>query len=351
MWLSAIRLALEEVAASVVADDKAGEAGPQDSSASNVVRQGFLGVRKRKGLERRYFVLSDDCLEYFDSQEATGSNPNPRGRVTLKEVQSLDFEDRSLEEEDSIVIHLPNDRSLVLCSLDGANLANWFDALQARLSSDKQQNDTEVDQVLNESEAQLPEKVVKFVEPTPPENSQEAPWVMRSEKVEEIGRIVCQGPLRLERKGKVSLRYFVLLETGLLYYMDANDASSGNDLRGRIALHDIESFGKVGLSFSLYLRGTEQPMKLHVGKNEEFDLWLSALTELLALRDQNDTQQATTPTRTSRSHSWGSAVSDMARGSRACHRWAALQRSSHCRGRHWEGGVRRPLQGPLGVFP
>eukprot|EP00405_Crypthecodinium_cohnii_P037145 CAMPEP_0206543762 /NCGR_PEP_ID=MMETSP0325_2-20121206/11088_1 /ASSEMBLY_ACC=CAM_ASM_000347 /TAXON_ID=2866 /ORGANISM="Crypthecodinium cohnii, Strain Seligo" /LENGTH=1370 /DNA_ID=CAMNT_0054042327 /DNA_START=128 /DNA_END=4240 /DNA_ORIENTATION=+ len=59
---------------------------------ANVLIQGDLGLHKRKSVEVRYFVLKDDRLEYFLTQDDFTSGMDPRGQLKKSEMQSVQLE-------------------------------------------------------------------------------------------------------------------------------------------------------------------------------------------------------------------------------------------------------------------
>mmetsp|Transcript_12319 Transcript_12319/g.23032 ORF Transcript_12319/g.23032 Transcript_12319/m.23032 type:complete len:2958 (-) Transcript_12319:91-8964(-) len=102
-------------------------------------------------------------------------------------------------------------------------------------------------------------------------------------------RVLQKGSLGVIRKGKVDNRYFVLFEDRLDYFQSAEDFDKNGELRGRLALSDIEELEVLDEGFRIVLSGTPpRTLELQVLKRDDLQQWVDALEPLLEMEGEDE---------------------------------------------------------------
>lgn len=191
-------------------------------ASEDIVRQETLGILKKKRVEDRFCVLYKDRLDYFTSEEAAKSE-QPRGRLALKEVDSIQ------DNEDGFTLKLTSGQSLAL-----------------KTSEESKQQ-----------------------------------WLASLEPLLKVNKAVHSGYLNVERKGKVISPFFALQVDSLERHESKEDFESGKDPRGTQPFAEIERLTARGNRFMIGVKNQTKPLELFVDNQEEFAAWTRAFEDLL----------------------------------------------------------------------
>jgi hypothetical protein len=219
-----------------------------DELLSNVkLFEGHLGVKRRKGLELRFFVLYDDRLDYYKSEKDFKTGPL-RGRISLDEVGSV----TTIREADGSDVGLSfqlQDQTFDLITVSVEDLPIWVGHLERVLGKERFVDDGE------EAAFEIPAET----EPA----------------------VIHEGVLKHSRKGKVSERFVVLLEDCIEYFETAKDRNTGDEPRGRVVFEDVSRFEASGSDFLFFVTGEKKPLELHAKDEQDKKPWLQAFTTAL----------------------------------------------------------------------
>jgi hypothetical protein len=206
---------------------------------------GELGLKRRRGVETRFFLLFSERLEYWGSEEETSTRPEPRGRVNIEDIKSIAIHDEGGGEDHGCILLQMDNVSLDLICLSSSDPGQWRDAL---------------------SKVCRPEIFSKGESPT------------------SAGGVIIEGILSVERKGQDVPRYFVLMNDVLDYYEDEESKEREDDPRGSIMLKDITKFTVVQekLAFFIEAAGEKRPSVLKAPDVNSFNEWMDNWHDLLA---------------------------------------------------------------------
>jgi hypothetical protein len=213
-------------------------------SIEDSIFQGNLGLKRKKGFESRFFLLFSDRLDYYRNEAEIETRAEPRGRLNLEDIKSIQF---SLGDgETNIVIELV-EQSVELSALEDneANLSEWHQAFQKV----------------------LPEGIIGDAATDGAERN-----------------IILEGELFVVRKGTEIPRHFVLMSDCIEYYADRDARDSGNEARGRVMLQDISRFESVVESLSVFIEAADEkrPLVLKSANKTSFKDWAKEWEALLA---------------------------------------------------------------------
>eukprot|EP00929_Paragymnodinium_shiwhaense_P013012 TRINITY_DN120877_c0_g1_i1.p1 TRINITY_DN120877_c0_g1~~TRINITY_DN120877_c0_g1_i1.p1 ORF type:complete len:1304 (+),score=355.19 TRINITY_DN120877_c0_g1_i1:59-3913(+) len=220
-----------------------------------VLHQGYLGVKRKRGLEPRYFALYEDRLDYYKSEKDV-DNGEVRGRVTLDEIVQITPIQDGDGEDGGISIQL-EDQQLDLIAVESKDMRPWVDKLQDLIGEDKF---SPHDDFYAIEEAAFPDK---------------------DEEGEQKSKILQEGVMGHDKKGKITDRYFILYGDCLEYYEDV-DCANKQDPRGRVMVEDISKFDCVkGKGFSIYIVGEKKPLELRAKSADDYSQWYEVWRTLL----------------------------------------------------------------------
>eukprot|EP00927_Polykrikos_kofoidii_P056019 TRINITY_DN5019_c0_g1_i2.p1 TRINITY_DN5019_c0_g1~~TRINITY_DN5019_c0_g1_i2.p1 ORF type:complete len:1594 (-),score=222.29 TRINITY_DN5019_c0_g1_i2:236-5017(-) len=199
-----------------------------------LVHQGILGVKRKRGIESRHFMLYEDRMDYFKNEKEAASGADPRGRVNLEDIKSIETMHDTSGMASGLVIEL-TDQSLEVIAIEAEDMPPWIEKLNMVLD------------VLN----------------------------TRTQSLEASPEVICKGVLGVERKGKAIPRYFILMDDGLEYYEAEEDRLAGKDPRGRVMNVDVVRLeaNEVTQGFSVYIAEEKKPLELKALSPEDFKMW------------------------------------------------------------------------------
>lgn len=197
------------------------------------LRKGVLGVRKKKGIEHRYFVLYSDRLEYYSVEEDFVKGEGPRGRFPLEEITELDVK------EDSFVIKLSAQSFTVTGREESSfnrDCSDWVADIQ-RLLGEREGAGGDEDNAGEEE-------------------------------------VLLEGYLGIKKKKDVQQRYFVLRTGHLNYFSTQEDASSGKEPRASFPVQELQDIEVAEDGFTL----RAPPGQLNfIAEEESVREWMEAL--------------------------------------------------------------------------
>lgn len=225
-----------------------------------VIRTGPLGLQKKKGVEARFFVLYEDRLDYYTTEEDWKSEGQPRGRLALEDVLNLEV----LDDCESFTLALKQGQSLALTPIPGSEVKAWVVDLKPLLKSipppqEPKQSVVKIKSVASERE---------FAATEDPRVS--------------VSTNVFKGFLSTERKGKVTRNFFVLTTKSLDRYEEPADIDL-KEPRGRMPMAEVERFEVLQNGFAIVVRGEKRAIELQAD-DEDRDKWLSHFERLLKER-------------------------------------------------------------------
>eukprot|EP00929_Paragymnodinium_shiwhaense_P000984 TRINITY_DN101198_c0_g1_i1.p1 TRINITY_DN101198_c0_g1~~TRINITY_DN101198_c0_g1_i1.p1 ORF type:complete len:1402 (+),score=358.06 TRINITY_DN101198_c0_g1_i1:116-4321(+) len=232
------------------------------ANATQVVYQGNLGVKRKKGIEPRYFVLYQDRLDYFKSEKEAAGGAQARGRLTLNEVVCVEVIKGRDGIDGGLSIQLPSDQSLDLIAIEPTDLPPWLQKLKQLIGADKFTGD-------GEGGGSSPSQAA-------------ASAAGAASSPEAARKVIHKGVLSMDRKGKLTDRFFVLWDDCVEYYEDEALFSKGSEPRGRIMLADIIGFqAAAGLTLAIGLEG-RGPLEFRAKAEKEYQTWVDMFRQRLA---------------------------------------------------------------------
>jgi len=240
--------------------------------AHEVIVEGSLGLQKKKGVEPRYFVLYEDRLDYFKSEDDRNHEPDPRGCLKIADIQQLE------EIEGGFSLNVLGQQS-TLMALEAGDEEEWIHHIRRLLRQAAEQANgsfkkkskvnfaeelveithqytarpTDSDGAVSphgNAHASLPDPPVSppAAPPAAPPpvntlNSKPSPGQLNMQ-------VVCSGVLNVERKGKQVAKYFILLADRLLYYETEEDSKAPDSQpRGSVMLSEVLKFEELPMVF------------------------------------------------------------------------------------------------------
>lgn len=238
-----------------------------------VIFKGELGIKRKKGIEQRFFVLYSDRFDYFKSEAEIAEISKLRGSLNLADVESVQFL-KGLRDPDfgGITIKLP-DVEVELAFFEKRQFVDWRSAFDKAVPEDRFVADGQTNQASAKAAAASP-----AASPAPAGDAEA-----------ETRRVVQEGLLLVARKGAEAHRYFVLFDDCLEYFEDLASKQKGQEPRGRVMLPDVVRFEAVknDLSFSISAVDEKRPLVLKADGEQLFNRWLTKWASLLEqpLRD------------------------------------------------------------------
>lgn len=207
-----------------------------------ILREGELGLQKKKGVESRFFVLYEDRLAYFKAAAAFHAGEEARGELPVSEIHELEVSDNSFRLD-------LGDQSLTLVALQGEDLSPWITTFQQLLAK------------RTEASAPSPGDVAK-----------------------DFGEVFHSGVLQVPRKGSLQQRYFVLTRERFFYYDTQADWLARKEPKGGADLTDVTEVEYREDGFTVHLRIDSRPLEFHWDKTEDIQAWTEGWRQAIAGR-------------------------------------------------------------------
>lgn len=246
------------------------DTSPQESQIAGVheeglIHKGDLAIdRKAKGILTRYFALFDNRLDYFTSSQDMVTGQEPRGRVLLADVQSVDLMDNGWE------LNLVSGRTLSLQAPSSTEWVAWDTAWKRVFAQ--------------EPVEEQPPHGQEPVEEQPPQ--MEHPPAMQEQPGDEgpfLAGSVHEGVLITSG----SRKYVAIFPDRIEYWADATSARRRSRPQMSIPKTGVEDLEVVESGFDVRTR--DGVLALRTLDASSLEQWLESFSKVFA--EEDDSQQ------------------------------------------------------------
>eukprot|EP00930_Biecheleria_cincta_P069118 TRINITY_DN5689_c0_g1_i1.p1 TRINITY_DN5689_c0_g1~~TRINITY_DN5689_c0_g1_i1.p1 ORF type:complete len:1689 (-),score=296.83 TRINITY_DN5689_c0_g1_i1:115-5181(-) len=199
-----------------------------------IIRKGVLGVGKKSGVQERFFVLNEDSLDYFATEQDFLDKADPRGHLSIDEIDKIQVDSEGSDPGFTVVI-----KGGKTISLKSKDEKNWREALQ------------------------------KLMTGTAGADAEKA---------------LHSGFLDVERKGKLLKCFFALTPKSFDRYENVSEYESGKPPKGSMTIEDIERFETKDNGFTLVNQGDKRPVDFIASNETENRAWVKVFEQLVAQR-------------------------------------------------------------------
>ncbi|CAK0804668.1 unnamed protein product [Prorocentrum cordatum] len=232
--------------------------------APTSLQQGYLGLVKRKGVERRFFVLHDDRLEYYRSE---GDALDPQKQASKVEMWLARPRRRARRGR-------IGDQTATLREVAAGDAKAWTAALLSATGQGGEERAAEgegpAQELGGEGPGAAPGEAAGAAAAQSP-----AP-----------GAVVHEGPLEVVKGRSAPLRHGVLTGAQFAYYASRDEYLQGAAPRGRAPLVDVTSLRcstRSGL-MAMTVKDYDKVLSFRPrGGNSELEVWASKWKDALAL--------------------------------------------------------------------
>merc|ERR1712203_231827 len=119
------------------------------------LREGLLCVKKKTSCVERYFVVSDERIAYFTSEEEFESGHGPRGNLYFTDIQKLEIND------EGFILRLPTSDLELRESPNGDSISAWIGVIQTLIKDAKKKAKAEAKEKGEEKEEKKEKKEEK----------------------------------------------------------------------------------------------------------------------------------------------------------------------------------------------
>lgn len=251
--------------------------------APTSLQQGYLGLVKRKGVDKRFFVLHDGRLEYYRSEGDALDPSKPASKVFAMSTIAVTPQD-----DGSITLHI-GDQTATLREIAAGDAKAWTDAL---ISATGQGAEGEAP--AQEEDAQEEAAQASNEKPGEAEREAEAGWSGAAARRASwalaapgpaADAVIHEAPLEVVKGKSAPLRYGVLTSAQFAYYTSRDEYLRGAAPRGMSPLADVTSLRcspRSGL-MAMTVKDYDKVIGLRpLGGKPELEVWASRWREALA---------------------------------------------------------------------
>lgn len=234
-----------------------------------VIHMGTLTIDRRGTPDQqRHFVISENTLDYFGSLDEMIDGTDPRGRILLCDIRSIEFGESNFQ------LHL-QDKSLSLVPENGENPL-WEAAWRKAGIPCKNEMEQTIDPFPT---AQVP----KERQAAPPPQQQQKEEARRVAVLEPLDSNLIEGLMGLLRHDSSSPepKHFVLFQDRLDCFADASGSRRGQVLHS-VRRTDIQDLDILDTGFDIVVGGGQQfKLRALPGVEPSRENWMSAFAEFL----------------------------------------------------------------------